>query len=178
MKLQKYASLCRDLNEEATVRNAEALKLHEQVEIIRSERDHLATELEQKRAAVATYERNETEREKSEQRIRKYEENMLDGSQKAVTLRDDIIADLSGRLEQALECLEIEREQRRQRRQIIFPNQRTPLDNSEDESNDLASEVKRLEASLQQSEVERDSMRDEMRRKELMWELERKSFQT
>lgn len=140
-KLQKYAHLCKELNEEAELRSEEVLVLHKELEDARCERDEIASELEKARARISEYERNDVERQKAELTIQRYEERGLDGADTAIKTRDMIIADLTTRLGRALDCLELEREQQRQRRQIIFPSprqghtQNTSLSNSSSNSN-------------------------------------------
>ena len=59
VKVQKYATLCQDLNEEAALRNEEALTLHRELDAVRAERDKMATELEKASAIIPQYEKNE-----------------------------------------------------------------------------------------------------------------------
>jgi hypothetical protein len=114
--------LCKELDEEAALRNDEAIALHDQLDVVKEERDGLATEVEQLRARVAFLERKEKEQAMSAIMLHKYEEHGLDQTGKAIAMRDTIINDLVGRLERALDLVQLEREQQRQRRQIIFPS--------------------------------------------------------
>ena len=152
VKLQKYASLCKDLNEEATLRNEEVISLHKELDSVRLERDQLAGELEMARAVIANHERDALERKKLEERLQEYESRGLDEAEHAIKTRDFVIADLSHRLEKTLDILELEREQQRQRRQIIFPMQR-PHSISTDQG-DLATELKNTKARLSDVQAE------------------------
>ena len=148
VKIHKYASLCRDLNEEAALRNEEAIALHKELDVVRGDRDSTATELEKARALIAKYERNEVERKKSDLILEEYEKNGLDGVNKAVQTRDMIIEDLTGRLERTLDMLEHEREQQRQRRQIIFPAQRPSQNVDGRNGEELEAELRSTKDSL------------------------------
>jgi hypothetical protein len=163
-KLHKYSSLCKDLNEEAEFRNEEALKLHSESNAVRIQRDEMATELEELRARVTYYERNEQERRKSELILQDYEQNGLDGVDQAIQTRDTIIADLAGRLERALDCLDLEREQQRQRRQIIFPTQRTSQSTQRSMGDKVGSELKDTKDALRKYQHTVESLRRENER--------------
>jgi hypothetical protein len=164
--------LCKDLNEEASLRNEEALALHKELDSVRAERDDTATELEKARALIARYERNEEERKTSELILRQYEQKGLDGADRAVQTRDSIIVDLAGRLERALDMLELEREQQRQRRQIIFPTQR-PSQKSLDGriGEELEAELKGTKYSLRECQSARESLKRDADKKEMEWKV-------
>lgn len=166
VKLQKYASLCKDLNEEATLRNEEVISLHKELDSVRLERDHLAGELEMARAVIANHERDALERKKLEERLQAYESRGLDEAEHAIKTRDFLIADLSHRLEKTLDILELEREQQRQRRQIIFPMQRPSISTDQ---GDLAMELKNTKARLSDVEAELHALQRLTERKETEW---------
>jgi hypothetical protein len=178
VKLQKFSSLCTDLNEEADLRNEEALTLHNELASVRTERDGMATELEKAQAIIARFERNEQERTQSELIMQRYEQTGLDGADRAIKTRDSIIADLADRLECALDLLNLEREQQRQRRQIIFPAQRSTQSIDGRVGEDLEMELKGTKESLRDCQVamekmQRDTEKRELERKVKIENLER-----
>ena len=171
-KFQKYSTLCKDLNEEAEFRNEEALNLHNELNAVRLQRDQMATELEELHARIRHYERNDQERKKSELILQQYEQRGLDGVDRAIRCRDVIIQDLEARLERALNCLDLERQQQRQRRQIIFPSQRPShyvqgggrFDNDE-----LEEELKSTKDSLRDCQNTVEALKRENQKKEVEW---------
>jgi hypothetical protein len=166
VKLQKYATLCKDLNEEATLRNEEVISLHKELDSVRLERDQMAGELEIARAVIANHERDALERKKLEERLQQYESRGLDEAEHAIKTRDFVIADLSYRLEKTLDVLELEREQQRQRRQIIFPVQRPSVSNDQA---DLATELKNTKARLSDVQAELHALQLLTDHKEAEW---------
>ena len=166
VKLQKYAALCKDLNEEATLRNEEVISLHKELDSLRVERDQMAGELETARAVIANHERDALERKKLEERLQQYESRGLDEAEHAIKTRDFVIADLSCRLEKTLDVLELEREQQRQRRQIIFPTQRPSVSNDQA---DLATELKNTKARLSDVQAELHALQRLTEHKEAEW---------
>lgn len=155
VKLQKYAALCKDLNEEATLRNEEVISLHKELDSLRIERDQMAGELEIARAIIAGHERDATERKRLEAKILQYESRGLEEAEAAIRTRDIIIDDLSVRLAKALDVLETEREQQRQRRQIIFPTQRASHSCDQE---DLTTELRDTKARLSEVQSELHSL--------------------
>jgi hypothetical protein len=81
----------------------------------------MSEELTRLRAQVQFQENQTIEYAETKRKLREYEERGLDRADAAIQSRDLIISDLSSKLEQSLDLLEMEREQQRQRRQIIFP---------------------------------------------------------
>ena len=169
LKLQKFSLLCKDLNDEAAIRNEEAIALHQELELVRSERDQIEKELELAQARIALFERDEEERRKAERILREYERSGLEGAWKAIQVRDSIISDLSSRLERALDTLEIEREQQRQRRQIIFPSPRTSCNGDGRYGEDHESELKNVKDALRESQAVMEVMRNDYEKKERNW---------
>jgi hypothetical protein len=179
-KLQKFANLCKDLNEEAALRNEEALSLHQELGVVRSERDEMATEIEKLKGQLAIQERREQEHQKAEETLKRYEQKGLDGADKAIQTRDAIILDLAGRLERALDTLEVEREQQRQRRQIIFPIARASSSraaSTPDINDELESELKETKEALRQSLSAMDAMRHDSQNKEVAWKVRVESLE-
>lgn len=174
VKLQKYAALCKDLNEEATLRNEEVISLHKELDSLRLERDQMAGELEVARAVIANHERDALERKKLEERLQQYESRGLDEAEHAIKTRDFVIADLSHRLEKTMDVLELEREQQRQRRQIIFPIQRPPTSTDQ---GDLATELKNTKARLSDVQAELHALQRLTEHKEAEWISQISSFE-
>lgn len=166
VKLQKYAGLCKDLNEEAMLRNNEVISLHKEMDLLRSERDQLAGELEAARATILEYEKDALERKKIDAKIQHYESKGLDEAEVAIKRRDAIIVDLSTRLEKALDLMELEREQQRQRRQIIFPTQRASVSG---EQHDVATELKMTKDTLSDVQAELHALQLNSKKREAEW---------
>jgi hypothetical protein len=121
MKLDKFANLARNLNDESSFRVEESKSLKEELKEVKAERDRMAAELEQLRAAVQVHEEEREEHRKIQEKIAKYESSGLHQAEQAIAVRDEMIAKLTARLGSTLDTLALEREQLRQRRQIIFP---------------------------------------------------------
>ena len=155
--------MCKELDEEAALRNEEAILLHHDLDVVRSERDQLATEVEILRGRVACLERREKEHSCLETLLPRYQHQRLDSADAAIQMRDAVIADLTGRLERALDLLVLEREQQRQRRQIIFPSRGTNGDGRN--GDELETE------SLRASQVAVESMKHESEMKEVAYLL-------
>jgi hypothetical protein len=120
-KLSKFANLCKDLNEESADRNEEAVALKDELEAVKTERDTMAEELSLLRAQVRGQQTQRAEYAEMKKKLTEYENRGLDRADDAIRSRDRMISDLSSKLEQSLDLMELEREQQRQRRQIIFP---------------------------------------------------------
>ena len=121
LKLEKFANLCSNMNNESSQQSEKAQMMQEELEQARKERDEMAEELEKLRSDVKLYEREREEHRQVQQVMRDYENEGLNRAEQAIAMRDEMIAKLSKRLETALDTLAWEREQLRQRRQIIFP---------------------------------------------------------
>jgi hypothetical protein len=177
VKLHQYGGLCRDLNEEAVIRNEEALELHKELDSVRQDRDKISAELEQAKAKIAQQEKRTSERPRIESVIKRLEANGLDGVDRAIGTREKIIVDLSTRLERALDCLEFEREQQRQRRQIIFPAQRSSSSSEGRSGGDLEAEVKTAKDSLRESQEALESLQYGVEKKEQDWTMKLESLE-
>jgi hypothetical protein len=143
--------------------------LHKELDSVRQDRDRISAELEQAKAKIAQHEKNEREHPRIESTIQHLEAKGLDGVDRAIRTRDKIIVDLSTRLERALDCLEFEREQQRQRRQIIFPAQRSLLTSEGRSGEDLEAEAKIAKDSLRESQAALDSLQHGMEKKDQEW---------
>jgi Skp family chaperone for outer membrane proteins len=120
-EINRHDNVCQDLSKEVAVRKHESLTLQEKLNAIRGERDELAIENLRLKAQVSFHAKQEAEYSELKRRYLDYEERGIQGAVAAVESRDKVIDDLSMKLERALDQLELEREQQRQRRQIIFP---------------------------------------------------------
>lgn len=121
LKHSKISMICKELNEESSIRKQEAFRLEEDVKALTMERDNLATEAQQLRAELSLYNSEKQEHQLLRQKIAQFEDRALGRAEAAIRDRDQTINDLSTRLERTMETLLIEREHQRQRRQIIFP---------------------------------------------------------
>jgi len=134
--------ICKTLNDESSIRKQEAFDLKEEVRDLKMERDELATQVQRLRTEVSLHKQEQQEHAVLRQRMTAYENNSLEQAESAIRERDQLIGDLSAKLERALETLEIERERQRQRRQIIFPGAKTAQQHASSEvssSTDVAS---------------------------------------
>jgi hypothetical protein len=113
--------LCHNLNNESSQRVEESHALKKELESIRLERDQMASELVPLRKEVQDFVKEREEHRLVKERLLLCENEGLRQAEEAIVRRDDMIALLSTRLETALGTLAVEREQQRQRRQIIFP---------------------------------------------------------
>lgn len=110
------------LSKEAVVKQQETLAIQRQLDTTRSERDELAIENLRLKAQVSSHAKQQVEYSELKRRYLEYEERGIQGAMAAIESRDKIIDDLATKLERSLNQLELEREQHRQRRQIIFPS--------------------------------------------------------
>lgn len=120
-KLDKVSNLSRSLNNESSLRVAEARGLRQELEEVKTERDLMAGELEELKAAMQVYEKEREEHRLVQQKMTVYETEGLRQAEQAIVMRDSMIAQLSTQLAITLDTLSLEREQQKQRRQIIFP---------------------------------------------------------
>lgn len=120
-KHSKISMFCKELNDESSIRKQEAVKLEAEVCELKKERDSLATEVQRLRSEVSLLELEKQEHRLLRETLTHYENGVLGRADEAILERDKMIADLSVRLERTIETLQIEREQQRQRRKIIFP---------------------------------------------------------
>jgi len=151
-KIQKYAELCINLNEEAENRNEEALNLHAELNSVSRQRNEIATEVESLRARIAESEKYERERRHAELLLQKYEEHGLDHLSREIGMRDAIIEDLSDHLDHALDSLSIERETQNQRRQVIFPKHERSKKSSAARETATEQELRATRDALQRAE--------------------------
>jgi hypothetical protein len=121
-KLSKMASMCEELNRESELRQHEAADLNQEMINTRAERDVLAAQVEELRAEAILFQREKLEHRQLREILHKYETEGLARAHDAIEQRDQVIKALSTRLERTLETLDMERQQQRQRRQIIFPS--------------------------------------------------------
>jgi len=124
LKLHKFANLSKDLNEEAAVRNENAISLQQELQEVKAERDEISEEVVRLRAQLLEYSKTEAEHEALRKRLVESEEERLRHVTEVAMSRDEVISELSSKLKAALDQLAIERA-RHQRRQIIFPQSMT-----------------------------------------------------
>jgi len=124
LKIGKFALMCKELNEESAVRKEAIKVLQTELAAAKTERNALASELEAFKMKLKNSSANENEIEELRKTISKQDQEMMDRSDIAIKKRDIIIDELAKRLDYTVRTLEMEREQHRQRRQIIFPTTR------------------------------------------------------
>lgn len=125
-KLEKFVSACRDKSNDASLQSEKARSLEQELNESRQERDEMAAELERLRTEAALFEQERQEHRRVKSALMEYESRGLDQAEAAIASRDEMITKLSSRLETALGTLQWERQQQRQRRQIIFPPKGVP----------------------------------------------------
>lgn len=119
--MERHKLVCQDLSKEVAVRKRETFDLQKQLDSTRWERDELSIENLRLKARSKFHEKEQAESSELKRRYLDYEERGIRGAVEAVESRDKVIDDLATKLTAALDQLELEREQHRQRRQIIFP---------------------------------------------------------
>ena len=118
--MEQHGSVCRDLSKEVAVQEQVMSALQEQCDATRWERDELAIENLRLKAQAATYIMQQAEYSEMKRRYLEDRQRGIQGATEAIESRDKVIDDLTSKLTLALDQLEREREQHRQRRQIIF----------------------------------------------------------
>lgn len=139
LKLEKFAMMCKNLNEDAAQRTNEVKELTSKLEKVTTERNGLVSQVETLKARVGLYEGESVVQSRLRDNFEKGEASALDLFDKAMKARDETIEDLSNRLTIALE--EVERNRlstNSMRRQIIFPSSRT---SSSQSATDVLGEV-------------------------------------
>lgn len=125
LKLEKFAMMCKNLNEDAAQRSNEVKELTSKLEKVTSERNGLVSQVETLKARVGLYEGESVVQSRLRDNFEKGEAGALDLFDKAMKSRDEAIEDLSKRLTVALEEVESMRiASTSMRRQIIFPPSR------------------------------------------------------
>lgn len=136
LKLEKFAMMCKNLNEDAAQRSNEVKELTSKLEKVTTERNGLISQVETLKARVGLYEGETVVQSRLRDNFEKGEAGMLDLFEKAMKGRDETIEDLSKRLNFALQEVENNRLNNSSmnssmRRQIIFPPSRTMSSQSE-----------------------------------------------
>mmetsp|Transcript_35972 Transcript_35972/g.75735 ORF Transcript_35972/g.75735 Transcript_35972/m.75735 type:complete len:1073 (+) Transcript_35972:267-3485(+) len=139
LKLEKFAMMCKNLNEEAAHRSNEVKETKALLDKMTSERNTLVSEVDTLKARVELYEDENVEQSRLREEWSKEKTQILDSMNSAIEERDAKIDDLSNRLGLAVETIENERKQQRMRRQIIFPSSRqSPSTNLERKDSDTS----------------------------------------
>lgn len=121
MKLNKFAGLCKGLNEESAVLKNECTALKEEVIHVTNERDELSEEVLILRAKAAEHERERARFAELQRRIDELEKENLE-AQRALQTRDAVMDELAVQLSQTLDQLEAERStQQPKRNKFVFP---------------------------------------------------------
>jgi len=132
LKLEKFAMMAKNLNEEAAKRSNEVKETQAALEKVTSERNALVSQVEMLKARVKLYEDESIDYEKMRKEWENVELQTLIDMERVRKDQDAIIRDLSLRLDLAIKTIESDRrQQQQQRRQIMFPGSKT---NSRDNS--------------------------------------------
>lgn len=126
-KLSRFATIAKELNEQSSLRYLEVVKLDQELLKVKAERDSLVLEVQQLRAAVDHHALERREHQLLKEIVVKYEIEGLERAKDIIAQRDGVIRDLTCRLEKAMEIIDLERRNQRQRRQIIFPARAAPV---------------------------------------------------
>jgi len=121
LKLSKFALLCKELNEEATLRKEDLTTLSTNLNEVQHERDAYATENETLKTKLNHSEEIQSQNALLRKALEGKDEEMFHRANNAIQKRDKIVLLLSERLQQTMDALEIAHTNIRQRRQIIFP---------------------------------------------------------
>ena len=161
--------ICKTLNDESSIRRQEALTLEDEVRDLKKERDELATEMQRLRVEVSLHKQEQQEHRILRERMVAYENYSLERADKAIRERDEMIAELTNKLERTIDTLQIEREQQRQRRQIIFPTKCMQQNASPFVANvsALQEEVRKVKEAAKASETLLESTRKEAAKREM-----------
>lgn len=159
--------ICKTLNDESSIRRQEALALEEEVRELTLERDKLATDVQRLRTESSIHEQEEQELELLRERMTSYEKHSLERAEGAIRERDEMIGNLSSKLERTLETLQIEREQQRQRRQIIFPGTKSVEESSSVDVAALQEELRKAKEAAKASEALLEATRTESAKREI-----------
>jgi hypothetical protein len=121
-KLSRFAAIAKELDDQARLRYQEGTKADEELRQVKTERDALAMEVNELRAALAHLDSERKEHQMIKEAIAKYESEGLQRAREMISQRDCVIRDLTSRLRNALETVDLERRRQTHRRQIIFPH--------------------------------------------------------
>lgn len=120
-KLSRFAAIAKELDDQSKLRYQEGIKADEELRRVKTERDALAMEVNKLRAALAHHDMERQEHQMIKEAIAKYESEGLQRAREMIAQRDCVIQDLTSRLRNALETVDLERRRQTHRRQIIFP---------------------------------------------------------
>ncbi|KAL7519815.1 hypothetical protein ACHAWX_004568 [Stephanocyclus meneghinianus] len=139
LKLEKFAMMAKNLNEEAAKRSNEVKETQAALDKVTSERNALISQVETLKARVALYEEESVDHAVMRKKWEKDELQSLTEMERIRKDQDNIIQDLSLRLDLAMKTIEAERRQQQQRRQIIFPSSRQSSSLSRESTNSPSS---------------------------------------
>jgi len=128
LKLEKFAMMCKNLNEEAAHRSNEVKETKALLDKMTSERNTLVSQVDTLKARVELYEDENVEQSQLREEWSREKTEILDSINRAVKDRDATTDDLTVRLELAVETIKNERKHHAMRRQIIFPSTKPPLE--------------------------------------------------
>ena len=141
LKLEKFAMMCKHLNEDAALRNNEAKETKASLDKMTSERNTLSSQVDALRARVELYENERVAQSQMRTEWKEEKARLLEVLEKSIKERDEIIDDMSRRLDLSVETIENERRLHLMRRQIIFPRPRQQQPPSSQSSSQLDADV-------------------------------------
>ena len=180
-KLSKMSSVCQELNAESEVQKQEAMNLRQELSHTTDERDALIAIVEESRAKASIFEREQQEHSLLKKILIQYETEGLVKANEAVQQRNKVISDLSTRLERTMETLQVERQQQRQRRQIIFPSRNSISSTVSGDNQDASSLKEQLRAAIkktQQVQSALESTKAEADRNDKAWTTKCQELET
>eukprot|EP00543_Licmophora_paradoxa_P016022 CAMPEP_0202463588 /NCGR_PEP_ID=MMETSP1360-20130828/58756_1 /ASSEMBLY_ACC=CAM_ASM_000848 /TAXON_ID=515479 /ORGANISM="Licmophora paradoxa, Strain CCMP2313" /LENGTH=260 /DNA_ID=CAMNT_0049086551 /DNA_START=116 /DNA_END=898 /DNA_ORIENTATION=- len=118
VRLSKYATISKSLNEEAAERKQQAVNLQDKLETVTAERDAMATELSQLRAAARQHKEQQKELEQLRSLMSAYQHEGLQAANEAIEKRNGVIVDLATKLNTAMDALAVSQQQQQLNRRI------------------------------------------------------------
>lgn len=112
MKLSKLAMMCKDLNDESASRKEQVELARNDRDVMRQERNAMTSELELLRTRVQMYEKQEIEHAELRRIVREKQYETLAIADKAISQRDNMIEQLTSRLNEALQLINDEKRSR------------------------------------------------------------------
>ena len=121
LKLEKFALMCKNLNEEAASRSNEVKETKRELEKMTSERNTLVSQVDTLKARVALYEEESVGYARLREGWTEDKTALVSATEGLARRQAETISDLENRLDCTLDALECERRSNRSRRKIIFP---------------------------------------------------------
>ena len=121
LKLEKFALMCKNLNEEAASRSNEVKETKRELEKMTSERNTLVSQVDTLKARVALYEEESVGYARLREGWTEDKTALVSATEGLTRRQAETIAELENRLERSVDALECERRSNSSRRKIAFP---------------------------------------------------------